>query len=177
MSFMTNASLIFTIYLKFQIQRYITCQVFFAGKGLNSRINPQNYLMFTEQNDVTLNATKVKCTINFQIMPFMVQSKTQIAYNTHRYKEIGIKILIWKSNHTYKLIYQKMPHVTFLTKKWNYKKNWAPNIREQVWRALLLLLYHCSIYIGVSSLNQSFYKYDFLKKSVITLLSEFHITA
>ena len=73
-------------------------------------------------------------------MPFMVQSKTQ---NTHRYKKIVNKILTWKSNHTYKLIYQKMPQVTLLIKKNGViKENCAPNTQGQVSRALLSLLYH-----------------------------------
>ena len=41
----------------------------------------------------SLNITKVKYTINFQIIPFMVQNKTQIGYNTHRYKKVVKKIL------------------------------------------------------------------------------------
>ena len=65
----------------------------------------------------------------------------------------------------------------FYKKMDNIKKNRAPNTVEQVWRALLSLLYHCSIYISVSSPNESFYKHDFLKKSMITLLSEFSIMA
>ena len=65
----------------------MTCQGLFAGKGLNSRIKIQKYPMFTEKNDVTMANTKVKYTINFQIMPFMVQNKTQIASNTHRYQK------------------------------------------------------------------------------------------
>ena len=55
-------------------------------------------------------------------MPFMVQTKTQIASNTYRYKKILKKILTQKSNHTYKLIYQKMSHVTFVIEKWSYKE-------------------------------------------------------
>ena len=43
------------------------------------------------------------------------------------------------------------------------------------------LFYQCyvynSIYISASRPNQSFNKYDFQKKSTITLLSEFSITA
>ena len=65
-------------------------------------------------------------------MPFMVQNKTQIVSNTHRYKKIVSQILTWKSNHTYKLVYQKMPHVIFLIKKQGYKKNSAPNTQKQV---------------------------------------------
>ena len=150
---------------------------FFVGKGLNSSIKVQNYPIFTEKNDVILNVTKVKYTVNFQIMPFMVQNKTQIASNTHRYKKIVKKILTWKSNHTYKLIYQKVSHVIFLIKKLSYKENWASNTQEQVWRALLSWLYHySSIDKSVSCPNQSFYKYDFLKKSMITLLSKFSVT-
>ena len=42
---------------------------------------------------------------------------------------------------------------------------------------LLSLLYHYSIYINVSSPNESIYKYDFLKKSMITLLPEFSVKA
>ena len=56
-----------------------------------------------------------------------------------------------------------MSHVAFLIKKWSYKENSAPNTQEQVWRALLSLSYHYSIYISVSSPDESFYKYDFLK--------------
>ena len=37
-------------------------------------------------------------------MPFMVQNKTQIVSNTHKYKTIVSKILTWKSYHTHKLI-------------------------------------------------------------------------
>ena len=70
-----------------------------------------------------MNTTKVKYTINFQIMSPMVQNKTQIASNTQRYKKIVKKILARKSNHTYTLIYQKMLHVTFFIKKWSYKEN------------------------------------------------------
>ena len=123
MSFLENESLIFVIYLKFRIQRYITCQGFFVGKRLNSRINVQNTPFSPKKNDVTLNITKVKYTINFQIMPFMVQNKTQIVSNMHRYKKIVKKTLTQNSNHTYKLIYQKMSHVTFLIEKWSYKEN------------------------------------------------------
>ena len=125
----------------------------------------------------SLNITKVKYTINFQIIPFMVQNKTQIGYNTHRYKKVVKKILTWKSNHTYTLIYQKISHVTFLIKKWTYKENWASSTPEQVWTALLSLLHHCSIYVSVSSPNKTFYKHNFLKKSMITLPSEFFVTA
>ena len=103
----------------------------------------------------------------------MVQNKTQIGYNTHRYKKVANKILTWKSNHIYKLIYQKISHATFLIKKWTYKENWASSIPEQVCTALLSLLHHCSIYISVSSPNKSFYKHNFLKKLMITLPSEF----
>ena len=67
---------------------------FFASKSLNSRIKVQKYPIFTEKNDVTLNITKTKYTINFQIILFMVQNKTQIASNTHRHKERVKKILI-----------------------------------------------------------------------------------
>ena len=42
---------------------------------------------FHLKNDVTLY------TIDFQIMPFMVQNKNQIASNTHKYKKIVKKIL------------------------------------------------------------------------------------
>ena len=45
----------------------------------------------------------------------MVQNKTQIASNTHRYKEIA-KNIPMKSNYTYKLTDQKMLHDTFLIK-------------------------------------------------------------
>ena len=94
----------------------------------------------------------------------MVQNKTQIASDTHRYKKIVKKIFPWNSNHTYKLIYQKMSYETFLIKKWSYNENWASNTQKQVWRVFLSLLNHCcSVYISVSSSNQSFYKYDFLK--------------
>ena len=61
---------------------------FFVGKRLNSRMNVQNTPFSPIKNDVTLNITKVKYTINFQIMPFMVENKTQIASNMHRYKKI-----------------------------------------------------------------------------------------
>ena len=46
-------------------------------------------------------------------------------------------------------------------KKWSYKDNLAPNTQEQVSRDLISRLYHYSIYISVSSPNQSLYKYDF----------------
>ena len=39
-------------------------------------------------------------------------------------------MLTWKSNHRYKLKYEKMAHVTFLTKNWNYQENWAPDTQE-----------------------------------------------
>ena len=65
--------------------------VFFAGKGLGL---VQKYPTFTEKNGVTLIITKVKCTINFQLIPFMVQNKTQITSNTYRYKKIVKKIHI-----------------------------------------------------------------------------------
>ena len=64
---------------------------FFCG-CLNSRIKIQKHLIFTEKNEVTLNITRVKDATNFQIIPFMVQNKTQIASNTHRYKKIVKKI-------------------------------------------------------------------------------------
>ena len=83
------------------------------SKALNSRIKVQKYPIFTEKNDVTLNINKEKYTIIFQIIPAMVQNKTQIASNTHRYKKIVKKTLTCKSNHTYKLLYQKMSYVTF----------------------------------------------------------------
>ena len=60
MSFFVNESLIVMIYLKFRIQQYITCQGFFAGKGLNTRMKVQKYAIFTRKNYVTLNITKVK---------------------------------------------------------------------------------------------------------------------
>ena len=50
----------------------------------------------------------------------MIQKKTQISSNTHRYKKIVKKILTQRSNHTYKL--QKMSHVTFLIKNGVIKK-------------------------------------------------------
>ena len=153
MSFLENESLIFVIYLKFWIQRYITCQGFFVSKRLNSRMKVQKYPIFIEKNDVTLNITKVKNTVIFKIMPFMVQTKTQIASNTYRYKKILKKILTQKSNHTYKLIYQKMSHVTFVIEKWSYKENRAPNTQKQLWRSPLSILYHQSSYISVSSQN------------------------
>ena len=65
-------------------------------------------------------------------------------------------------------MYQKLPYAT-LVKKWSYKENKAPVTKEQVRRAVLSLLYHCSTYISVSSPNQSFCKDDFLKKSMIRL--------
>ena len=93
MSFLANESLIFIIYLKFRVQRYIICKGFLVCKGLDSRTKIQKYPIFTEKNDVTLNLTKMKYTINFQIMPFMVQNKTKIASNTHSSKKIVKKIL------------------------------------------------------------------------------------
>ena len=108
MSFLVNESLILVIYLKFGIQWYIRCQGFFRCKSLNSRIKVQKYPIFTKKKTVTLNIITVKCTINFQTTPFMVQNKTQIAHNTtHGYKKTVNKILTLKSNHTYKLIYHK----------------------------------------------------------------------
>ena len=56
-------------------------------------------------------------------------------------------------------------------KKWSYKENRAPNTQEKVRRTYLSLLFHCNININVSSPKKSFCKYDFLKKSMITLLS------
>ena len=53
-------------------------------------------------------------------MPFMIQNKTQISSNTHRYKKIVKKILTQRSNHTYKL--QKMSRNIF-NKKWSYEEN------------------------------------------------------
>ena len=137
MSFLVSESLILIIYLKFGIQQYITCQVFFCVSGFKFGVKVQKYPIFTEKNDVTLNIIKVKCTINFQAMPFMVQNKTQIASNTHRYKKTVNKILAWKWNHSHKLIYQKMSHVTFLIKKWSYKKNWTPNTQEHFFNCYL----------------------------------------
>ena len=88
MSFLVNEGLILIIYLKFGIQRYIRCQGFFRCKSLNSTIKVQKYPIFTKKKNVTLNIIKVKCTINFQKTPFMVQNKTQIAHNTtHSYKK------------------------------------------------------------------------------------------
>ena len=46
-----------------------------------------------EKDDVTLNITKVKYTMNFQIMPLIDQNKTQIASDTHRYKKMLRKYL------------------------------------------------------------------------------------
>ena len=120
---------------------------------MNSRIKVQQHPIFTKKNDVALNITKVKYTINFQIIPFMVQNKTQIASDTQRYKKIVKKILVQKSNHPCKLIYQKMSHVTVLIITWSYKENEAPNTKKQVWRALLSVLHHCSTYISVSIPN------------------------
>ena len=68
---------------------------------------------------MTLNTTKVKYTINFQIV---VQNKTQITSNTHRYKKIVTKTITRKSNHIHKLMYQKMSHVIFLIKNRVIKK-------------------------------------------------------
>ena len=52
-----------------------------------------------------------------------------------------------------------MSNVTFLIKRCSYKKN-----QHQIDRRVLIsLLYHYSIYKSVSTPNQSFYKYDFLK--------------
>ena len=67
--------------------------IFFASKSLNSGIKVQKYSIFTEENDVTLRITKVKYTINFKIMLFMVQNKIQIVSNAHKWKEIVKKIL------------------------------------------------------------------------------------
>ena len=90
------------------------------GERLNSKIKVKKYPIFTEKIDVTLNIFILKYTLNFQIMPFMIQNKTQISSNTHRYKKIVKKILTQRSNHTYKL--QKMSHVTFLIKNGVIKK-------------------------------------------------------
>ena len=118
MSSLANESLIFMIYLKFRVQQFITCQGFFTGKGLNSRIKIQKYPIFTEEN----NVIKVKYAIHFQIISFMVQNKTQIASNTHRYKKIKKKIFTWKSNHTYNLICQDLSYTTFFIKKLSNNK-------------------------------------------------------
>ena len=82
MSFLANESLILIIW------------GFFAGKSLNSKMKVQKSPIFTEKNDVTLNITRVKYTTNFEIMPFIVQNKTQIVSDTHRYMKRGKKILI-----------------------------------------------------------------------------------
>ena len=52
----------------------------------------------------------------------MVQNKTQITSNTHRYKKIVTKTITRKSNHIHKLMYQKMSHVIFLIKNRVIKK-------------------------------------------------------
>ena len=72
---------------------------FFVGKGLNwEGKRPKNTPSSPNQkNNITLNITKIKYTKHFQIMPFMVQSKTQIASNTHTYRKIVKKILILSS--------------------------------------------------------------------------------
>ena len=49
-------------------------------------------------------------------MPLIDQNKYQVASDTHRSNKIVKKILKWKSNHTYKLIYKKMWLVTCLIK-------------------------------------------------------------
>ena len=77
-----------------------------------------------------MTITKVKYTINFKIKSFMVQNKTQIVSNTHRFKKILKKILTWKSNHTFKLMYQKLSHVTSLIKKLSYEENWVLNTQH-----------------------------------------------
>jgi len=64
-----------------------------------------------------LKVTEVKHTLNFHIMHVLVQSKNQIASNTHKYKNIIKKIPTCKPNLKYRLVYQKMRHVTFLVKK------------------------------------------------------------
>ena len=51
---------------------------FFMGRRLNSRIKVQNYFIFTGKNDETLNITKVKYTLKFQIMPFMIKKKLRL---------------------------------------------------------------------------------------------------
>ena len=93
MLFLINESSILIIYLKFQIQWYITCQGLFSGKGLNSRIKVQKYPIFNNKNVITLIITKE---IHQKISDnaFMVQNKTQIASNTHRHNKIVKKILI-----------------------------------------------------------------------------------
>ena len=106
----------------------------------------------------------------------MVQNKTQIASNTHRYKKIVKKIHESQIINT-SLYISKTVTCNIFDKKLIYKENWTPNTQEQVWRALLSLLYHCSIYVNVPSPNQSFYKYDFQKKLMITMLSEFSVAA
>ena len=47
-----------------------------------------------EKNDITLKITKVKYNINFHVMPFMDQNKTQTASDTHRYKKIVKKKIL-----------------------------------------------------------------------------------
>ena len=91
MSFYGDESLIFIIYLKFQVQRYIICQAFFIGKCLNSRIKIQKRRTHTKRRNIEYHKKEIHH--NFQVKPFMVPNKTQIASNAHRYKKIVNKIL------------------------------------------------------------------------------------
>ena len=79
-------------------------------KRLNSRIKVQKYPIFTEGNDITLSITKVKCTINFQVMSFMVQDKTQIASNTHSYEKI-VKKYLYESQTIHASLYIRKWHM------------------------------------------------------------------
>ena len=58
--------------------------------------------------------------------------------------------------------------VIFLIKKWIHIKKTGHQIHKNWFGELLL--HHCSIYISVPSPNESFYKYDFLKKLMTTWL-------
>ena len=86
--------------------------------------------------------------MDFQIMPFMVQNKNQIASNTHKYKKIKSYIQAYISENVTCKIFDKK----------SYKENSAPNTQEQVWGTLIPLLYQYRIYIKVPSSNQCFYR-------------------
>ena len=99
------------------------------GKGLNSRIKVQKYHIFNEKNDVTLNITKGKYTINFQVIPVMVQNKTQIISNTQRNKKIVKKI--HESQIRHRSLYIKKCHVYHF----RYKNEIIKKIEHQIRRS------------------------------------------
>ena len=87
---------------------------FFAGKGMYEFKNKGSKIPdFYRKKKVTLNITNVKYTINFQIISFMVQNKTQIAFNSKENTRT--------SNHT--SLYIKNVTSNISDKKWSYKEN------------------------------------------------------